>query len=336
MIQVEQYGPVIAIRMARRFMGKPLHWSTAYWLDGLLVDTGPAATAAELVRVLEQVPVSQIALTHAHEDHMGGLGALRKRYPDVPVYAAERAQPILADPTQLQMQLYRRLVWGSPASVEPIIPLNEVADVVRTPRFTLRAVETPGHSRDHVCYFEPQQRWAFSGDAFIAGRDRSWAAEYDLLGVIGSLQTLAGLDIERLFPGSGNVRRSPTNDILDKVAYLLQLTRDVDRLEAAGMRADAIATQFFGKDDDNLAFWTQRQFTALHLVEACRSYNAILRADRAPGRVSPFVDFDADDVTEAPDASSAGSSAGSASGSSGGPSAGSSADSSTDMGDAMR
>jgi glyoxylase-like metal-dependent hydrolase (beta-lactamase superfamily II) len=333
MIQVEQYGPVIAIRMARRFMGKPLYWSTAYWMDGLLIDTGPAATAAELVRVLEQVPVTQIALTHAHEDHIGGLGALRKRYPDIPVFAAERALPILQDPTQLQMQLYRRLVWGTPTPVEQIIPLNEVADVVRTPRFTLRAVETPGHSREHVCYFEPQQRWIFSGDAFIAGRDRSWAREYDLLGVIGSLQTLAGLDIERLFPGSGNVRRSPTNDILDKIAYLLQLARDVERLETAGMRAEAIATQFFGKDDDNLAFWTQRQFTALHLVEACRSYNAILRGAAPPRRSASFVNFDEgdeDDITGAPDTdtSSAGPSAGS--------STGSSADSSADLGDAIR
>lgn len=304
MIQVEQYGPVIAIRMARRFMGKPLYWSTAYWVDGLLVDTGPAATAAELVRVLEQVPVTQVALTHAHEDHIGGLGALRKRYPDIPVYAAERAQPFLENPAQLQMQLYRRLVWGSPTPVEQITPLNKVADVVRTPRFALRAVETPGHSRDHVCYFEPTQRWMFSGDAFIGGRDRSWAREYDLLGVIGSLQTLAGMEIERLFPGSGNVRRSPTNDILDKIAYLTQLARDVERLDAAGMRAEAIATQFFGKDDDNLSFWTQRQFSALHLVEACRSYNAILRAETGLRRASPFVEF-ADEDTPDADTSSA-------------------------------
>lgn len=305
MIQVEQYGPVIAIRMARRFLGKPLYWSTAYWLDGLLVDTGPAATASELVRVLEQVPVTQIALTHAHEDHMGGLGALRKRYPHIPVFAAQRAQAIVQDPTQLQMQFYRRVVWGSPEAVDEITPLNEVADVLRTPRFTLRAVETPGHSRDHVCYFEPSQRWVFSGDAFIGGRDRAWAREYDLLGVIGSLRTLAGLDIERLFPGSGNVRRSPANDILDKIAYLMQLARDVERLESAGMRAEAIAAQFFGKDDDNLAFWTQRQFTALHLIEACRSYNAILRAEKGPRRTTPFVDFDDDeDATNADPSSS--------------------------------
>ncbi len=321
MIQVEQYGPVIAIRMARRFMGKPLYWSTAYWLDGLLIDTGPAATAAELVRVLQQVPVTQIALTHAHEDHIGGLGALRKRYPDIPIYAAERAQPILQDPAQLQMQLYRRLMWGTPTPVEEIVPLNEVGDVVRTPRYTLRAVETPGHSREHVCYFEPSQHWIFAGDAYISGRDRSWAREYDLLGVIGSLQTLAGMEIERLFPGSGNVRRSPTNDILDKIAYLTQLVRDVDRLEAAGMRSEEIATQFFGKEDVNLSFWTQRQFSALHLVEACRSYNSILRAESGQRRVSPFVDFDElddADVTDAPDADA------------------SSADHSPDVGDAMR
>ncbi|MGL4649296.1 MAG: hypothetical protein ACRC1H_07795, partial [Caldilineaceae bacterium] len=64
MIQIEQHGPVIAIRMARRFLGKPLYWSTAYWMDGLLIDSGPPSTARELLRVLEQVQVKQIAITH--------------------------------------------------------------------------------------------------------------------------------------------------------------------------------------------------------------------------------------------------------------------------------
>ena len=67
MIDVEQHGAVTAIRMARALLGRPLDWSAAYFLDGLLIDTGPACTAHELVRVLDKVNVRQIALTHSHD-----------------------------------------------------------------------------------------------------------------------------------------------------------------------------------------------------------------------------------------------------------------------------
>lgn len=283
MIQVEQYGPVIAIRMARRFLGKPLYWSTAYWVDGLLIDTGPAATARELVRVLEQVKVAQIAITHSHEDHIGGLAALRHKYPDIPVYASTRAQAIIEDPQRLKMQLYRRMVWGSPEPIGQVTTLEEIEDVIHTPRFNIRAVETPGHSADHVCYFEPQYRWLFSGDAFIGGRDRTWAREFDMFGVVGSLQTLATLQPDRLFPGSGNVRRVPINDILDKINYLTQLARDVARLQDEGKSSTTIAAELFPADT-NMSFWTQQHFTAVHLVEACRAYNELVPASEVANR----------------------------------------------------
>ncbi len=276
MIQVEQHGPVIAIRMARRFLGKPLYWTAAYWIDGLLIDTGPAATAAELLRVLEQVSVRQIALTHGHEDHIGGLAALRRKYPNAPVYASLRTIELAKAPDRLQMQLYRKLVWGVPQPVEGLTVLEEVADVIHTQRFALRAVETPGHSQDHVAYFEPHLRWLFAGDAFIGGRDRTWAPEFDLFGVVGSLRTLALLDPERLFPGSGNVRRNPLNDINDKLLYLTGLARDVAKLDAAGIDAAEIAERLLA-GDSRMSFWTQGHFSALNLIEACRSYNALVQ-----------------------------------------------------------
>jgi glyoxylase-like metal-dependent hydrolase (beta-lactamase superfamily II) len=156
MIDVEQQGPVKIIRMARAILGRPLYWTAAYWLDGLLIDTGPLCTARELVRALGETPVRQIVITHAHEDHIGGLGLLRECYPDAPVYAPRQSLPLIAEPSLLAMQRYRQFVWGRPQPVAGVRSLDEVNDRVKTPEFTLRAIETPGHSRDHVSYFEPQ------------------------------------------------------------------------------------------------------------------------------------------------------------------------------------
>jgi glyoxylase-like metal-dependent hydrolase (beta-lactamase superfamily II) len=193
-------------------------------------------------------------------------------------------------------------VWGAPQAVQEITSLEEVADVLRTPRFVLRAVETPGHSRDHVAYFEPTLRWLFSGDAYIGGRDRTWAREFDLFGVVGSLQSLATLAPERLFPGSGNVRRNPLNDINEKIRYLQGLARDVAKLDAAGVDAQTMADRLL-EPDSSMTFWTQGHFSALNLIEACRSYNALVRPAPHPHRRTPGGAINPDTSSTTPDRS---------------------------------
>lgn len=280
MIQVEQHGSVTVIRMARAVLGRPLYWTAAYWLDGLLIDAGPRCTADELVRVLDKVPVQQIAITHGHEDHIGGLGALVKRFPAVRVYAARPTLPCIENPELLGMQRYRRIIWGKPTPFTGAHSLDEVEDVIRTPQFTLRVIETPGHSRDHVSYFEPTFRWLFCGDAFIGGRDVAWAPEFDMFAIVSSLRTMATLRPERLFPGSGTVRRTPLPELLGKITDLIQLAEKVRKLDAAGHSTAEIVTMLFG-GEPGIHRWTFGHFSAANLVEACRAYNDLTAP--APG-----------------------------------------------------
>lgn len=288
MIHVEQHGPVIAIRMARAFLGRPLYWTAAYWVDGLLIDSGPRCTAHQLVRVLDQVHVDRVVVTHSHEDHIGGLSALQAHFPKAAIYASARAVPVLQDPARLRMQLYRRVVWGRPKPVAAVHLLDELDNVVRTPAYCFRVIETPGHSQDHISLFEPNQRWLFSGDAFIGGRDQAWSRDADLFGVLSSLRTLASLRPERLFPGSGTVRRTPLPEIHDKIGSLMRLSREVARLDASGMSVDEIVLYLF-KGESSFRFWTGGHFSAANLVEACRSYNALMTPENAaaPGMLSP-------------------------------------------------
>jgi glyoxylase-like metal-dependent hydrolase (beta-lactamase superfamily II) len=277
MIHVEQHGPVLAIRMARGFLGRPLVWTTAYWVDGLLIDTGPRCAAPELLKVLSQVPVNQIVITHGHEDNFGGLEDVHARFPHAPIFAPYRSINVIQDPTQLRMQLYRRLVWGVPKAIKQVRSLDDVDNTLRTSTYTFRVIETPGHSRDHISLFEPTQRWLFSGDAFVGGPERSWARESDLFSVIGSLQTLMSLRPERLFPSSGEVRRNPRPEIAEKIASLQRLSKEVSRLESAGMNVDEVVTCLF-KGESSLRLWTGGHFSAANLVEACRSYNTLMVA----------------------------------------------------------
>jgi glyoxylase-like metal-dependent hydrolase (beta-lactamase superfamily II) len=233
------------------------------------------------MRVLARADVRQIALTHSHEDNIGGLALLRQRFPDAVVYAARQALPILADPAQLHLQAYRRLLWGQPQGVQAVLSLDEVDDRIRTPAFTLRAVETPGHSRDHVCYFEPRHRWLFTGDSFIGGRDIAWPPEFDMFAIISSLRTLASLRPERVFPSSGAVRRTPLADLHGKISALIQLANQVKALDANGYTTDDIVQMLF-RGEPRLRWWTRSHFSAANLVAACRTYNMIVEPAAEP------------------------------------------------------
>ena len=280
MLQLDQHGPITAIRMARSLLGRPVYWTAAYLVDGLLIDSGPPCTALELVRLLGRSRVEQVVVTHGHEDHIGGLAALRMAFPDLRIYANWRTLPLIEDPALLGMQLYRRLLWGLPL---PFYSARLPDDNrIRTPKYTFRLVETPGHSLDHVSLWEPDQRWLFSGDAFIGGQDRAWSPEVDMFATIGSLRTLISLRPQRLFPGSGHVRKDPMTDLQSKLLYLTDLCARVADLDAEKLPTDQSVEQLFGSES-SMKFWTRGHFSAENLITACRSYNALVSPVR-PGR----------------------------------------------------
>ncbi len=281
MIQVQQHGSVTAIQMTRTFLGRPLYWTTAYWLDGLLIDSGPPSLAHELVRVVRDLAVEQIAVTHAHEDQIGGLHRLRQQFPQARIYASPRAMDRIQHFGRRDQRLYRRLLWGVPKPVRDLRPLPMQ---IQTDHFTLRVVETPGHSQGHVSFFEPKHRWLFSGDAFIGGQDRAASAESELFGMISSLRTLAALRPERLFPASGKVRRTPEPEIHGKIAQLLGLCQQVARLDRTGLSTPEIVERLLG-GETRMKFWTQGEISAVNLIQACRRYNEIF----TPMEQGPFL-----------------------------------------------
>ena len=77
-----------------------------------------------------------------------------------------------------------------------------------TAHFRFEVIHTPGHSPDHVCFYESNQGWLFAGDAYIGGRDKALRRDYNVWQILDSLKKLARLDAQFIFPGSGTVRET--------------------------------------------------------------------------------------------------------------------------------
>lgn len=106
--------------------------------------------------------------------------------------------------------------------------------------------------------------------------------------MLGTLQTLAILRPERLFPSSGEVRRNPQPEIAEKISVLLQLCQEVGQLDAAGMSVEEIVTYLF-KTESPLRLWTNGHFSSANLVEACRSYNSLVAPPDDPQADRPAM-----------------------------------------------
>ncbi|NJN81822.1 MAG: hypothetical protein HC802_05720 [Caldilineaceae bacterium] len=61
------------------------------------------------------------------------------------------------------------------------------------------------------------------------------------------------------------------------------MTRAVAELDAAGHSASDVVAALFGKES-TLRFWTSDHYSSANLVEACRSYNALLSSRDPSGQ----------------------------------------------------
>jgi glyoxylase-like metal-dependent hydrolase (beta-lactamase superfamily II) len=263
MIQIDQHGPVRKFRLARSFGKRGLYFTTAYWVDGLLIDTGCRHTVPELMKALETVPVRMIVNTHSHEDHIAGNAPLQSER-RVDILAHPLALPVLADPRGKQpLNAYRKVMWGTPDSSRG----KPLGDKINTENHTFLVIPTPGHSPDHICLFEPEQGWLFTGDTYVGGREKALRVDYDIWGILGSLKRLAHYPVRRLFPGSGTVRENPLPDIIKKIAYLEELAEKILTLHRQGMPIHRIRRRLLGREP-LMAYLTFGHFSGYGLIRS--------------------------------------------------------------------
>lgn len=189
------------------------HWEEThcYLLIGndraLLIDTGLGiSNIYEQVRKLTNKPVAAVA-THIHWDHIGG----HKYFPEF--YAHEAELDWLNGKFPLPLQAVKNMVADRCELPEDFCfdgyaifqgkpgRLLDDGDTIDLGGRTIQVLHTPGHSPGHLCFWEDEKGYLYSGDLVYEGTLFANYPSTDPQSYMTSLEKIAVLPIKQLFPG---------------------------------------------------------------------------------------------------------------------------------------
>ena len=199
----------------------------------LLLDTGQGVPIwlDLLVNALKELSSSdqldRIVLTHAHVDHIGGVAQARRKFGELAVL---------------------KMPWAGHDQAAGT-PVDEIGDgaIVETEGATLRAVHTPGHAPDHLCYYLEQERALFTGDVVLgAGTTVIPDDTGDLGEYMNSLRRLLELELDAIYPAHGPVIRKPKEKIREYIAHReLREQQVLDALSGGPIEVTAIVKKIY-------------------------------------------------------------------------------------------
>ena len=135
-----------------------------------IVDCGMAfcadTTIMNIKKALNGRLLDYILLTHTHYDHVGALPYFREEWPDAQLVTSEIGAAVLLKPTP--RRVIRELsaaaadLYGASASLQYCDDafhadiLVKEGDVIELGGLTAVTMETPGHTRDSLCFYIPE------------------------------------------------------------------------------------------------------------------------------------------------------------------------------------
>lgn len=258
--------------------------------DIAVIDPGPP-DEAHLKAIIEALEghqrISHIFVTHSHIDH-SPLAMVLAQFTGAKVHgfgssAAGRAPA---------MEALQGLGGGEGVdeTFMPDVPVSHLGEVSGSD-WTLRALHTPGHMGNHLCY-ELDWRGLFSGHVFTGDMVMGWASSMvsppdgDVGQFMASLAVLQGRDRHACYhPGHG----APIEDPAARVAALLthRQAREAQIIAALGhgpAPARSLAEQIYSDVDPALLPAAARNVLA-HLIDLATTGRATSMGEITEGSV---------------------------------------------------
>ncbi|MBL7153711.1 MAG: MBL fold metallo-hydrolase [Phycisphaerae bacterium] len=160
--------------------------------DCLVVD--PGLGVEDLIAFLDEREIAPVAvlLTHGHIDHIAGIGALRRSYPDIKVLIHELDAGMLSDSATNLSDLMGP--GFPPWRTEPADVVLKDGSWIEQAGVRLQVLHVPGHSPGGICLYSSEKGIVFTDDALFAES----IGRTDFPG--GSMSRLVGCIREKLWP----------------------------------------------------------------------------------------------------------------------------------------
>ena len=149
-----------------------------------------------------QLAVSRQLLTHAHFDHILGVGDLYGKYGAKVEFSQNDDYLYFNLADQLQW-----VPWADvPVGIAPVGRYLEEDDTIEVGKYAFRVICVPGHSRGGLCYYEEKEKMLFCGDSLfqhsIGRTDLPGGSEKELLAALkGKVMVLPENVV--VYPGHG-------------------------------------------------------------------------------------------------------------------------------------
>ncbi len=172
-----------------------------------VIDPGPANPAhlKAILSALQKETITHIFLTHTHKDHSSLIPALK-----------EKTGATVVSHTPIRQERGSRKQETEPIDLNfvdaehaPDHPISD-GDMVEGNGWALRAIHTPGHAPDHLCFALKGEPILFTGDHVMAWNTSVIIPpEGSMSAYLASLGKINSDEYERFLPGHGGQARTP-------------------------------------------------------------------------------------------------------------------------------
>lgn len=199
----------------------------------IVIDPGPREDM-HIARILAETgrAVDAVLVTHTHVDHSPGARAIA-----MATGASLAGRPAPADGHQ-------------DMGFDPERVLED-GDIVKFDGGSIRALHTPGHASNHICYLLEGSGLLFTGDHLMQGSTVVIAPpDGNMKAYLASLDRLRGEPVARLAPGHGHIVEQAQTEIVRIIAH--RLNREAKVLAKLKAGGSATIAELVGKVYDDV------------------------------------------------------------------------------------
>ena len=259
----------------------------------VLFDAGVAAMGPNYLRDLQIYlgradALKYLFLTHSHYDHCGSAPFLKKKIPGLRIGTNAHAAKVLQKPGAVKLiralndnfvEVFQDSIGIEKIPFEPVevdLILKDGDELDCGEGWTVRVIETPGHTNDCLSYYIPKIKTLIAGEAVGVfhndGIQPEFSSSYS--DYMASLEKLAGLDVEILALAHQCILTGDDpgiflkNSLQTTVSFKERIERYLDRF--SGDRGKVVET-ILGEDyDETISMQQDKKSFLLNLQAQVR------------------------------------------------------------------